>query len=322
MSFESSRDLPDLADLFRGPERRRAFRAFWHGATLDDLRDLLAVFFLRRAPVGLCSAFGAGSASIRGPLAYPLADRTARANLASLAPELDQGERERRLKARWRGVGRTMAEFAVNDRLIGLGRVRIVGGHNLLAAAADGRGLILAAVHLGNWELLSIAGRLGFTVSSFYEPRPTRAREYISQKARARAGVRLLAPGASGLRSALRILARGGLIIIFVDEEIDGVVRSPLFGRAPHRNGNLAAAARLARKSGASVAPAFVLREEASRFSAHFEPAVRLAAEDSGLLADVLRINAAVEPIVRAHLDQWFNLHEALDEPAPEKALR
>ena len=312
--------LPRWSDLLAGGERRAAFLSYWRGMTLDDWRDLIAVAVLRRAPIDWSSSFGAASASVRGPKVYRDADAIARVNLARLRPDLDKAGREAMLMARWRCVGRTTAEFAVLDRLLVKGRVAVEGVEHLQAAKADGRGYIVVALHLGNWEALAVAGKLGFPVSSFYEPRPTRAREFISQASRRRLGVRLLAPGPAGVRPALGLLKAGEMVMIFGDEEIEGVARAPLFGRIPYAQSNLAYAVRLARRAGAPLIPAYVLRGEGARLRAVFAPPVRLgpARPDADpLKADMRLLNAAIEPIVLAHLDQWFQLHERLDEIGP-----
>jgi len=294
----------------------RAALRYWRQMKAGDWRDLIAIAVLRRLPIDLSSAFGAKSGSIRGPRVYKGADKTARENLARLRPDIPAETREHMLGERWRCAGRTMAEFSICDRLLAKGRVELEGGENLLAAQAAGRGIILAALHLGNWEVFAIIHRLGVRISSFYQPRPTRGREHISQASRRRLGYRMLSPGPAGVRGALQTLAEGQPVVIFVDEEVDGVVRGPLFGRAAHRQSNLAYAAKLARRSGAAVFPAYILRTRGARFVVHIGPEASLPPlGETSLHDDIARVNAAVEPIVLAHLDQWFHLHERLEDP-------
>ena len=295
---------------------RRVGWDYWRQMTADDWRDMIAIAVLRRLPMDLSSAFGGKSGSIRGPRVYKGADANARQNLARLRPDIPADKREVMLGERWRCVGRTMAEFSICDRLLARGRVELEGAEHLLAARAEGRGVILAALHLGNWEVFAIVHRLGAWISTFYQPRPTRGREHISQASRRRLGYRMLTPGPAGVRGALRTLAEGKTVVIFVDEEVEGVVRGPLFGRPAHRHSNLVYAAKLARRSGAAVLPAYILRTRGARFVVHIGPEARLTSTDENPLGDdVAQINAAIEPIVLAHPDQWFHLHEQLDDP-------
>ena len=313
---------PSWSDVFAGAPQRRAMLAYWRAMTAADWRDLLAITVLRRLPVDLSSGFGAVSGSIRGPRVYKAADDTARRNLARLRPNLAPSIREGLLADRWRCVGRTMAEFAIGDRLLAQGRVSLQGAHHLTAALAQGRGVILAALHLGNWELFAAAHPLGARISSFYQPRPTRGREHISQAARRRLGDDMLEPGPGGVRRALRTLDDGQAVVIFVDEEVDGVVRGPLFGRAADPRSNLVYAVRLAERSGAPVVPAYVLRTRGARLVVHFAaPAPLVRPGPESLSANVRVLNAAVEPLIVAHADQWYHLHEALEAPPIDQRL-
>jgi KDO2-lipid IV(A) lauroyltransferase len=311
-------DLPLWRDLLAGGERRAAFLNYWRGMTVDDWRDLIAVSVLRRLPVAWSSGFGAASASIRGPKVYAEADALARTNLARLRPDLSEAEREAMLTARWRCVGRTMAEFSVLDRMMNSGRVAVVGAHHLDALKASGRGGVMISAHLGNWEALTMVTRLGLPLAIVYEPRPTRAREYISQKARRRLGVDPLPPGVAGVRPAIRALESGGMVSFFCDEEIDGVARGPFLGRKPYLHGNLAYAVRLAARTGAAVVPAFVRRTGATRLTVTFLEPIDIPPQTTAkqAAAGVTKVNAALEAVVLANLDQWFNLHERLDEVA------
>jgi lauroyl/myristoyl acyltransferase len=64
------------------------------------------------------------------------------------------------------------------------------------------------------------------------------------------------------------------------------------------------------------VLPLYIVREAGARFTLHAGPeptdwaahleAARRGHPEPGIEA----LNAAVEPVVRAHLDQWFMLHE------------
>jgi KDO2-lipid IV(A) lauroyltransferase len=88
---------------------------------------------------------------------------------------------------------------------------------------------------------------------------------------------------------------------------------APLFGRAPHTDGNLSIAARLARKARAPIVICYAPRDPDGRFRVTFLPPVYLASEPLDLLADVAALNALIEPLILAHLEQWFFLDDALE---------
>ncbi len=71
----------------------------------------------------------------------------------------------------------------------------------------------------------------------------------------------------------------------------------------------MAYVARLAAQTGAEIIPAYCVRlDDSAHFRVHFLPPVQLAREGAPgeLMNNVAAINAIIEPIIRAHLDQWF----------------
>lgn len=93
-------------------------------------------------------------------------------------------------------------------------------------------------------------------------------------------------------------------------------MHGPLFGRPPDKSANLGIAVRLAAATGANLLPIWVTRRQGARFTLHVAPPpedwpARLAEARAGDPAPAIHaLNARVEPPVRAHLDQWFMLHE------------
>ena len=114
---------------------------------------------------------------------------------------------------------------------------------------------------------------------------------------------------------AVQVLREGGVVIVFCDEGFGGVIRGPFFGRPPYPQGNLALATRLARKTGATICTAYNIRTEGFRFKAHVLPPITLPPETvprERFVEDMLLLNSVVEPVVRAHLDQWYFLDSSL----------
>jgi KDO2-lipid IV(A) lauroyltransferase len=195
----------------------------------------------------------------------------------------------------------------VLDRLLPEGRVEVEGGERFEAARAGGRGVVLLGLHLGNWEVATpLLASLSAPPTTFYEPPESRSRDYLSRRIRRRLGAVLLPLGLSGFKPALAALAAGEPVVLFADETRGGLVQAPFFDRPPHRRGNLALAVRLAREAGTLVQPGYVLRTEGARFRAVFLPPFQ---PTDDLAADVAGLNALIEPVVLAHLDQWYYLH-------------
>jgi KDO2-lipid IV(A) lauroyltransferase len=109
-----------------------------------------------------------------------------------------------------------------------------------------------------------------------------------------------------------------GVFLMYADEERNGRVSAPLFGRPLPRFANILNNIRLAWASGAAVIPAHAERLGGARFRVTYLPPVELAPDGANgpditaaaLSENVERIDRLITPIVRAHLDQWYMLLE------------
>ena len=303
----------------------RRLSQYWLRDPLVGARLLAGHHGLRVLPTEAASAIGGRLGQLAGPRLHPSADRRARAALKALRPDLvpDQAALDAALKRVWTSVGRVYAEFSAEDRIWPEQRVTVEGAEHLEAAAVGGRPLIVAGVHLGNWEMLPITfGYLGYRFVQVYQPPRNRFEDRIAKNTRLRAnasigaakpgsGFRLLPPSATAGPELLRALRRGDSFMIFVDEYAGGRVHAPAFGRPIAANGNLARVIRLARLGNAAVVPAYAVRTGAARFAVRFLPAVAMQATgDRGgdMRANMTALDAAITPAVLAHLDQWYML--------------
>ena len=264
-------------------------------------------------PVSLVSACGAHVGWFIVRNFKPKALNQARRNLAHFKPELSADQIEAMCARLYRHIGRTLFEFACLPRLIPQGRLSINGAEHLQAACAQGP-VVIIYLHIGNWEVISpMMQHIGQPFSDIYEPPHREVELRIANEMRESFGVDLLPPGPAAARPALRRLQAGGCVTIFCDELRNSKIMAPFFGRPPHIKGNLALAARLARRSGAQIVIGYCERVKGCSFATHFLPAIQITAQaetkpaqDEVVLEDVIRLNAMIEPIIFAHLDQWF----------------
>jgi KDO2-lipid IV(A) lauroyltransferase len=111
-------------------------------------------------------------------------------------------------------------------------------------------------------------------------------------------------------RAIVRELRERGRMLIYIDEFVRDRVNAPAFGRPLKPEGNIAYVVRLAKITGAAIVPAYCIRlNDTARFKVTFLPPVTLA--DSGdatadLMANIATLNSIIEPIIRAHLNQWY----------------
>ncbi|HET9952515.1 MAG TPA: lysophospholipid acyltransferase family protein [Candidatus Eisenbacteria bacterium] len=183
---------------------------------------------------------------------------------------------------------------------------RFVGAERLYRALSHGRGAVVTAPHLGNWELavLSLA-RLGFVVHVVtglqFHASVSRAARAAKESAR----IAVSTPE-DGFLPLLGTLKRGGLVILLADGDVYARgIPVRLFG-AP--SVLPAGPALLARRADAPIVHAFTVRESGGAHRIVFESAERpdraLAVAD-----DVARLTEgvarALERAVAANITQW-----------------
>jgi KDO2-lipid IV(A) lauroyltransferase len=223
-----------------------------------------------------------------------------RRNLELIAPALPGAP------ALWReslrAAGRTLfetARFWTRPADANLALVREVQGAELLAAArAAGRGVIVAAPHLGNWELLNQWLATQGPIAIVYRPPRQRWLEDLLRRARGHEGVTQVRAEAAGVRQLFRTLKDGGTVGILPDQQPkrgDGEF-APFFGVEAL---TMTLLPRLAQKAGARVLFGWAERlPQAQGFRIRLTPAPDgIDAPDP---ATALRaLNAAVEACVR-----------------------
>jgi KDO2-lipid IV(A) lauroyltransferase len=237
----------------------------------------------------------------------------------------DLSDRQRRRLARRSLVedARMLLEHAAfwtwePERALAL--VRVVEGEETLATAlAEGRGVILAGLHLGAIEALNAhcAARHGL-VGQYRAPRVAELDPFLRQ-ARERYGARLLPTGTSSVRGLVQGLREGRLLGIACDQdpgEGQGVF-VPYFS-VPTNTTTLVG--RLASRTGAEVVLGWAERlGDAAGFGVHFVPAPPEVASDD-LLTSASALNRAVEACVRRHPEQalWSYRRFRIRPPAAE----
>ncbi|MBP1850700.1 lysophospholipid acyltransferase family protein [Rhizobium halophytocola] len=311
-----AQDKPGLADLTAGGERRRRFLRYWIQDNFWNGMHLAGHYSMKLLPMDAATAFGARLGLFAIPRFHTSAEKRARATIAKLRPDLDAAAQDALFKENCRTQGRLMIEFSHINRLVHHPeRIEIRDLHHIGDSAAAGP-VIIVGMHLGNWEIgPTVLTHIGLRPYANYTPPPGRAKAWISERVRRKGGLNFLPPGLQGIRPAVNLLKQGGVISMFCDEGVNGKIRGPLFGRKPHLEGNLALAVRLARMTGATICPWYNLRQDGFRFVAQMLPPITLPPEDkpgARLMEDILLLNGVIEPVVRAHLDQWFFLDNAL----------
>ncbi|MFT3897283.1 MAG: lauroyl acyltransferase [Thermomonas sp.] len=260
------------------------------------------------APIARCIAWSwmhAGARESRVAL------RNVELAFPDMAPDGRIALRKRILVSTARQLLETL-RFWTRPHADNLALVRTTMGETLFdEAIASGRGVIVAAPHFGNWELLNqwLAART--PISILYAPPESRMGEDFLRRVRAADDdaqrVAQVRAEAGGVRQLLRTLREGGVVGILPDQQPKGGEGefAPFFGKPAL---TMTLLSRLAARSNAIVLFAWCERQPAAdsasppAFAVHVEPAPPgIASTESGVAA----LNSAVESIARRDPAQY-----------------
>ena len=234
--------------------------------------------------------------------------RVARRNLELAYPDLSPAERAALHAAILRNTAWQALETLrlwTRPAARNLGAIRASHGTELFdAALASGRGLIVAAPHHGNWELLNqwLASRTPLAI--LYRPPESAIGEAFLRRVRADADARIEQVRAEGpaIRTLFKRLQDGGVVGILPDQQPkagDGEF-APFFGVEAL---TMTLLSRLAARTGATVLFAWCERIGEGDFALHVEAApAEIAAEPK---IAVRALNAMVERIARRDPAQY-----------------
>jgi len=272
------------------------------------LRGLLAI--LARLPLPLLRLLGRGV----GGLLYWLpndARRTARINLALCFPELEEGARRALLRRSLRHTALTLMEMPAVWRgpsEAWLARMSLEPASERIRRLLDqGRGLIVAMPHLGNFELSAhFFGHLA-PATGLYRPPRQAGLEALMVEGRARPGHNRMVPTSrQGVKALYQALGRGEIIVILPDQQPKpgrggAGVFAPFFGVPAY---TMTLVNRFARRSGAPVCYIAFLRRPDGGYEVVVEEADPEVAHADAEVA-VAALNAGIEALVRRAPDQY-----------------
>ena len=241
-------------------------------------------------------------------LGWPAKRRAARANFGvALCADAAAPRVGRIARRSFRGYARMIVD-ALRLRTMPLERLRswleVTGLEHIDAALARGKGAILVAPHVGNWEPASnLAAFVPYRILAVVDEGLV-SRAVASS--RQRAGIALV-PQSRAVRPALRALRQNEIVVLIADLVKDfraAPVR--LFGRNAHI---AAGPAHLAVRTGAALVPVVSSRRPDNRCLITIEPPV-VADPSSDPAVETRRLSQAIagyfERVIRATPEQWY----------------
>jgi len=198
-----------------------------------------------------------------------------------------------------------LAQRSLDSRALDT-RFRFRGMEILYEALARGRGAVVSAPHVGNWELAGIAiARLGYLVHVVtgvqFHARVTRAARLLKERERI-----LVSTPEDGFRPLLHTLGRSGVVVLLTDGDVfTRSLTTDFFGRRVRFPAGPALLARRAR------APLLHAHAERGASGCHVVAFDGIESPEPGLSVaeDVRRLTGRMalvqESTIVSHLDQW-----------------
>lgn len=237
-------------------------------------------------------------------MALPSVRRRALDNLAHVWPE--RPERERRAIAREAAEQfiRLAVEYARLDTFARDMDLAVEGLEHLRAAKAAGKGAVLVTAHYGNWEAARVAAlQAGCETGIIYRAFNNRYLDRFTMNLIPCAGTPVLQKGRQGMRQLLAHVAKGGFVMILVDQRNSGAPWLDFLGKPAE---TVTAAADLAHRAGAALIPVCAARDvDGRRFCINFEAPI--TAETPGEMMQ--KVNDRLSAWIEADPGQWFWFH-------------
>ena len=227
--------------------------------------------------------------------------RVAKRNLELCFPELDARARARLLRDTLAETGKSsveLAKFWTRPDASLASIVRVEGRELVDEALAHGRGVLIAAPHLGAWELLNLYLSTIAPLTILYRVPQYAPLEALLTRSRTALGAEAVRAEASGVRLLLRRLKEGRLVGILPDQRPKGGEGedAPFFG---HPAKTMTLLSRLASRAGSPVI--FGYAERLPRGDGYV---VRFSRADGDIASDdaaraVAALNRSLERCVR-----------------------
>lgn len=148
--------------------------------------------------------------------------RTTKANIEICFPDLSPGEQKKLAKQSMIETGMLAAEICVirgrDEAWLDSKIKNIRGEQRVKELIAQGKGLILLAPHLGNWEVLSLYLPRLAPLTALYQPPKQAYLEKLIKDAREKTGATLVPTNRKGVVKLLASLKAGGITAVLPDQ--------------------------------------------------------------------------------------------------------
>ena len=184
---------------------------------------------------------------------------------------------------------------------------------NIQNATAKGKGVLVLAAHMGNWEIgLSSASANGVDTHAVTKEIKGTTGQYVADRMRNDHGVHTI-PRRNSIRDILRVLKKGGALGFVLDQNMtsDEGIFVEFFNRPACTMPGLAV---IAQRSGAPVVPVqFYRDDDGIHHHVRFHPEVEWEEvsddRDENVCHNTQRYTKILEDLIREHPEQWLWMH-------------
>ena len=242
--------------------------------------------------------------------------RRALHNLERVWPDKPAAEHRRIARAAAEHFTRLSVEYAHLDRFARQVEIHTEGIEHLEAARAAGQGAILVTAHFGNWEAARLAAlRAGCPTGIIFRRFNNRYLTRFTMGLIPCCGEPVLQKGRKGMRKLVAHVARGGFVMILVDQRNSG---APFLDFLGHPAETVLAAAELADRTGAALIPVRAVRNVRDRrFDVSIEPPVERATPHEAMQA----VNDRIGEWIEEAPEQWLWFHRRWRQTARSRPL-
>ncbi|MBU0492320.1 MAG: lysophospholipid acyltransferase family protein [Chloroflexi bacterium] len=231
-----------------------------------------------------------------------------------LGPTAPRSQVRRTARQVMRNYAKVLVEFLrlphLKEDEITRAVANVPGEEHLIAVRDAKQGVIVATLHLGNWDIAALGMVYrGLPVHVFTDSFGSPQFDALIHSYRTRQGIQLIPANGMAVRRAYRILKQGGAVAIAFDVPVpleeggipvrffDGTIMAP------------AGPARLALRTGAVVLPGISVRQPDDSFRGWIKPPVTIEPtgdeeQDARLLTQAIAHEC--EDFVRHHPEQWY----------------
>lgn len=215
-------------------------------------------------------------------------------------------------------VFRNFAKYLVDffrsttmDRAYVEKRVKIVNLHYIDEALEKKKGVIILTAHLGNWELGGLTmGILGYPLWAVALPHKEKRVNDFFNFQRSSKGVHVI-PLGKAVRACLNVFRENKILALVGDRDFtEKGIMLDFFGKPTFLPEGPAA---FSLKSGASIIPAFVVRNCDDTFTLSMEPPLEYIPtgnKEKDLIAVISLYKEIFERYIRNYPDQWYTFRK------------